>query len=49
MRILAGRMEADGGDRFVTPGTRVAMVPQEPLIEGESLLDYATAGGAPRL
>ncbi|HET9160202.1 MAG TPA: ATP-binding cassette domain-containing protein [Caulobacteraceae bacterium] len=46
MRIMAGLIEPDGGDRFVTPGTKVALVPQEPLIEGASLLDYATAGGA---
>jgi ATP-binding cassette subfamily F protein uup len=46
MRILAGRIEPDGGDRFVTPGTRVALVPQEPVIAGATLLDYATAGGA---
>ena len=47
LRILAGRIEADGGDRAAAPGTRIAFVPQEPLIEGATLLDYATAGGAP--
>jgi ATP-binding cassette subfamily F protein uup len=46
MRILAGHIESDGGDRFVTPGARVSMVPQEPDITGATLLDYATAGGA---
>ncbi|MDZ4317822.1 MAG: ATP-binding cassette domain-containing protein [Phenylobacterium sp.] len=46
MRILAGLTEADDGERAVTPGTRVAYVLQEPLIEGETLLDHATAGGA---
>ncbi|RAK58774.1 ABC transporter ATP-binding protein [Phenylobacterium hankyongense] len=46
LRILAGRIEPDDGERTVTPGTRIAFVPQEPEIVGETLLDYATAGGA---
>jgi ATP-binding cassette subfamily F protein uup len=46
LRILAGRIDPDGGERTVTPGTRIAFVPQEPEIEGATLLDYATAGGA---
>jgi ATP-binding cassette subfamily F protein uup len=46
LRILAGRVEPDGGERTVTPGTRIAFVPQEPEIVGATLLDYATAGGA---
>ena len=46
MRILTGLTEPDGGDRSVTPGARVTLVAQEPLIAGDSLLDYASAGGA---
>ena len=46
LRILAGRMEPDGGDRFARPAARIAMVAQEPEIAGASLLDYAVAGGA---
>ena len=46
LRILSGKVEPDGGERFIQPGVRVAMVPQEPVITGETLLDYATAGGA---
>jgi ATP-binding cassette subfamily F protein uup len=46
MRILTGLTEPDGGDRSITPGVRVTLVSQEPLIEGASLLDYAVAGGA---
>jgi ABC transport system ATP-binding/permease protein len=46
MRILAGQAEADGGARVISPGARIAMVPQEPVIAGATLLDYATAGGA---
>ncbi|WP_309605846.1 ABC-F family ATP-binding cassette domain-containing protein [Phenylobacterium sp.] len=46
LRILAGQIEPDGGDRAITPGARIAFVPQEPEITGATLLDYATAGGA---
>src|SRR3712207_2835071 len=46
MRILTGAVEADAGERFVNPATRIALVPQEPVIEGATLLDHATAGGA---
>jgi ATP-binding cassette subfamily F protein uup len=47
MRILAGKIEPDGGERFANPGVRIVAVLQEPEITGETLLDYATAGGAP--
>jgi ATP-binding cassette subfamily F protein uup len=47
LRILAGQAEPDAGERVATPGTRVAFVPQEPQIEGATVLDHATAGGAP--
>jgi ABC transport system ATP-binding/permease protein len=46
LRLIAGLIEADGGERSVKPGTRVALAVQEPQIAGDSLLDYATAGGA---
>ena len=46
LRILAGQVEPDGGDRFLRPATRVVLLAQEPRITGDSLLDYATAGGA---
>jgi ATP-binding cassette subfamily F protein uup len=46
LRILAGQIEPDGGERNIATGTRIAFVPQEPEIVGETLLDYATAGGA---
>src|ERR1043165_5315402 len=45
LRILAGEIEADAGERTVTPGTRISYVPQEPAIAGETVLDYATSGG----
>ena len=46
LRILAGQIDPDGGERNIAGGTRIAFVPQEPQIVGETLLDYATAGGA---
>jgi len=46
LRILAGEIQADDGERTVTPGTRISYVPQEPAIGGATVLDYATSGGA---
>ena len=46
LKVLAGLIEADDGERVVKPGTRVVIVPQEPEITGNTVLDYATAGGA---
>ena len=46
LRILAGQIEPDGGERNLTTGTTIAFVPQEPVITGDTLLDYVTAGGA---
>eukprot|EP01030_Chromulinospumella_sphaerica_P014865 gene14865-14662_t len=46
MRLLMAQIQSDAGERVVTPGARISVVPQEPKIVGETLLDYATAGGA---
>jgi len=46
LRLLAGLIEADGGERFVQPGLRIALVAQEPAVEGASLAEFAAAGGA---
>jgi ATP-binding cassette subfamily F protein uup len=46
MRILTGAIEPDAGDRFMTPGARIVVVPQEPVIVGDTLLDHVEAGGA---
>jgi len=46
LRILAGAAEPDSGERIATPGLRVTLVAQEPLVIGDTLLAYATAGGA---
>jgi len=47
LRILAGQIEADAGERTITPGTTIAYVPQEPEITGATVLDHAVSGGAP--
>jgi ABC transport system ATP-binding/permease protein len=47
LRVLAGITEPDGGERTLPPGIRISLVAQEPLIEGETLAAYASAGGAP--
>ena len=46
MKLVMGLVEADEGERSVQAGTRFAYVPQEPLITGETLLDYAISGDA---
>lgn len=46
LRILAGQVEPEAGERIVSPGARIAFVPQEPQIAGPTLQDHATAGGA---
>ena len=47
LRVLAGIVEPDSGERTASPAARIVIVPQEPVITGETLLDYAVAGGAP--
>src|SRR5437773_3449889 len=47
LRVLGGETLPDGGERTVTPGTRIALVAQEPQMQGATLLEHATAGGAP--
>ena len=46
MKLVMGLIEPDAGDRSVQAGTRFAYVPQEPVITGETLLDYAVSGDA---
>ena len=47
LRLIAGRIEPDGGERFVQPGLKLAFLEQEPAIEGATVLEHVTAGGAP--
>jgi ATP-binding cassette subfamily F protein uup len=46
MKVVMGLIEPDSGDRSVQAATRFAYVPQEPLIVGDTLLDYAASGEA---
>ena len=46
MKIIMGQVEADSGERAIQSGIRFANVPQEPVITGDTLLDYATSGEA---
>lgn len=46
MKIIMGQIEPDSGERAIQSGVRFAYVPQEPVITGETLLDYAVSGGA---
>ena len=48
MRVMAGLVEPDAGERFVQPGRTVAYLPQDPDPTGfATLLDYAAAELAP--
>lgn len=45
LKVIAGIMEADGGERFVQPGLRIAYLPQEPDFSGfETVGAYVAAG-----
>lgn len=47
LRIAAGLVEPDGGERFLQPGTRVAYLPQLPDFgDAATVIDYVMAGGA---
>ncbi len=46
MKVVMGLIEPDSGDRSVQAATRFAYVPQEPVIVGDTLLDYASSGDA---
>src|SRR5690606_33514813 len=45
MKVLAGQIALDGGERFVQPGTRIAYLEQEPDFRGlPTLRDYVATG-----
>ena len=46
MRMMAGLIEPDSGERFVTSGVRFAFVLQEPEPKGDTILDWVCSGGA---
>ncbi|MEX1147630.1 MAG: ABC-F family ATP-binding cassette domain-containing protein, partial [Sphingomonadales bacterium] len=45
MKVMAGVMDADSGDRFVQPGCRVIYLPQEPDFAGAHTVADFVAGG----
>jgi ATP-binding cassette subfamily F protein uup len=48
LRIAAGLIESDGGERFLQPGTTLRYLPQEPDLNGfATTLAYVEAGLAP--
>ena len=48
LKIAAGLMQADGGSRFLQPGTTVRYLPQEPDFAGfNTVQDYVEAGLGP--
>jgi len=46
MRMMAGLVEPDSGERHVTSGVRFAFVLQEPEPTGDTILDWVCSGGA---
>ena len=47
MKVMAGKVEPDGGERFVQPGASVVWLPQEPSFEGFATLGNWVADGLP--
>ena len=44
LKVFAGEVLADSGERFVQPGTRIAYLPQDPLLDGATVADYVAQG-----
>lgn len=47
LKVVAGNVEADGGERWVQPGSRIAYLPQEPDASGYQSLKGYILGGLP--
>ncbi|MCB1492037.1 MAG: ABC-F family ATP-binding cassette domain-containing protein, partial [Rhodobiaceae bacterium] len=48
LKIAAGLIEPDGGERWVQPGTTIRYLPQEPDFSGfKTVADYVAAGLTP--
>ncbi|GHF22442.1 elongation factor 3 [Kordiimonas sediminis] len=47
LKVVAGIIQADGGERWVQPGTSVAYLPQEPDASGYATLKDYIVGGLP--
>jgi ATP-binding cassette subfamily F protein uup len=44
LKVFAGEVLPDSGERFVQPGTRIAYLPQDPLLDGDTVADYVAQG-----
>ena len=47
LKVLAGEIAPDSGERFVQPGARIAVLPQDPIIIAASVADYVAQGLPP--
>jgi len=47
LKVLAGEILPDSGERFVQPGTRIAVLPQDPLIDAPTIAQYVALGLSP--
>ena len=48
LKVIAGVIEADGGEIFIQPGTKIAYMPQEPDLSEYSSLKQAVLSGLPK-
>ncbi len=44
LKVFAGEVLADSGERFVQPGTRIAYLPQDPVLDGATVAEYVALG-----
>jgi len=44
LKVFAGEVSGSCGERFVQPGTRIAYLPQDPLLDGATVAEYVTLG-----
>jgi ATP-binding cassette subfamily F protein uup len=44
LKVLAGELHLDQGDYFRQPGARLALLAQDPRLEGESIADWVAEG-----
>ncbi|EME70036.1 ABC transporter ATPase [Paramagnetospirillum caucaseum] len=47
LKVLAGEIAPDSGERFVQPGTSIAVLPQDPIILAPTIADYVMQGLPP--
>jgi ATP-binding cassette subfamily F protein uup len=47
LKVLAGEIAPDSGERFVQPGTSIAVLPQDPIILAPTITDYVAQGLPP--